>query len=95
MTTQGNAIKKMLDKRFPIPFDFDLFRHPVYPNGLKEKLIVRLELNSLEKVIYALEIRQQNTSFQTFYSNMMQFLTNHMPQPWAKRMLEHQFRIPR
>ena len=51
MTTQRNAVKKMLDKRFPIPFDFDLFRHPVYPNGLKEKLIVRLELNSSEKVI--------------------------------------------
>ena len=25
--------------------------HPVYPYGLKENLIVRLELNSLEKVI--------------------------------------------
>ena len=51
MATQENAIKKMLDKRFPIPFDFDLFRHPVYPYELKEKLIVRLELNSSKKVI--------------------------------------------
>ena len=51
MATQENAIKKMLDKRFPVPLDFDLFRYPVYLYGLKEKLIVRLELNSSEKVI--------------------------------------------
>ena len=36
---------------FAIPLDFDFLKHPVYPNGLKEDLIVRLELNSLEKVI--------------------------------------------
>ena len=36
---------------FAIPLDFDYFRHPVYPYGLKEYLIVRLELNSPEKVI--------------------------------------------
>ena len=29
---------------------FDFFSHPVYPYGLKEDLIVRLELNSSEKV---------------------------------------------
>ena len=40
----------MLDKRFAIPLDFDFFKHPVYPYGLKD-LIVRLELNSSEKVI--------------------------------------------
>ena len=51
MTTQENAIKKMSDKRFAIPLDFDFFKHPVYPYGLKEDLIVRLELNSSEKVI--------------------------------------------
>ena len=45
------AIKKTLDKRFAIPLDFDFFKHPVYPYGLKEDLIVRLELNSSEKVI--------------------------------------------
>ena len=39
------------DKRFAIPLDFDFFKHPVYPNGLKEDLIVRLDLNSSEKVI--------------------------------------------
>ena len=50
-TTQENAIKKTFDKRFPIPLDFDFFKHPVYPYGLKEDLIVRLELNSSEKVI--------------------------------------------
>ena len=51
MTTQENAIKKMFDKRFAIPLDFDFFKHPVYPYGLKEDLIVSLELNSSEKVI--------------------------------------------
>ena len=48
---QGNAIKKTLDKRSAIPLDFDFFRHPVHPYGLKEDLIVRVELNYSEKVI--------------------------------------------
>ena len=51
VTTQENAVKKTLNKRFAIPLDFDFFKHPVYPYGLKEDLIVRLELNSSEKVI--------------------------------------------
>ena len=51
MTTQENVIKKTFDKRFAIPLDFDFFRHPVCPCGLKEDLIVRLELNFSEKVI--------------------------------------------
>ena len=50
VTTQENAIKKTLDKRFAIPLDFDFFKHPVYPYGLKEGFIVRFELNSAEKV---------------------------------------------
>ena len=32
VTTQENAIKKKLDKRFAIPLDFDFSKHPVYPN---------------------------------------------------------------
>ena len=51
VTTQENAFKKTLNKRFAILLDFDFFKHPVYPYGLKEDLIVRLELNSSEKVI--------------------------------------------
>ena len=51
VTTQENPIKKTFDKRFAIPLDFDFFRHPVYPDGLKEDFIVRIELNSSEKVI--------------------------------------------
>ena len=51
VTTQENAVKKTFGKGFAIPLDFDFLKHPVYPNGLKEDLIVRLELNSLEKVI--------------------------------------------
>ena len=50
LTTQEN-IKKTFDKRFSIPLDFDFFKHPVDPYGLKEDLIVRLELNSSEKAI--------------------------------------------
>ena len=48
---QKNSIKKTFDKRFGIPLDFDFFKHPVYRYGLKEDLIVRLELNASEKVI--------------------------------------------
>ena len=51
VTTQENAFKKTFDKRFAIPLNFDFFRHPVYPYGFKEDLIVRLELNSSEKVV--------------------------------------------
>ena len=51
VTTKENAIKKTFGKRFAIPLDFDFFKHPVYPYGLKENLIVRLELNSSGKVI--------------------------------------------
>ena len=50
MTTQENAIKKRFDKRFVTPLDFDFFKHPVYSYILKENLIVRLDLNSSEKV---------------------------------------------
>ena len=48
---QENAIKNTFDKRFLTLLDFDFFKHPVYPYGIKENLIVRLELNSTEKVI--------------------------------------------
>ena len=51
VTTQENVIKKRLNKRFAIPLDFDFFKDPVYPYGRKKDLIVRLELNSSEKVI--------------------------------------------
>ena len=51
MTTQENAIIKTFHKSFSILLDLDFFKHVVYPNSLKEDLIVRLELNSSEKVI--------------------------------------------
>ena len=51
LTTLENAIKKTFDKRFAILLDFEFFRHLIYPYGLKERLIVRVELNSAEKVI--------------------------------------------
>ena len=51
LTTQENAVKKTLDNRFTIPLEFYFLKHPVYPHGLKEDLIVRIELNSAGKVI--------------------------------------------
>ena len=74
VTTQENAIRKTFEKSFAILLDFDFFKHPVYPYDLKEDLIVRLELNSLEKVILCTgdtsamykEIPQQRISFQTY-----------------------------
>ena len=51
MTTTKNAIKKTFGKRFVVPLHFQFFKNPVYPYGVKEELIVRLELNSSEKVI--------------------------------------------
>ena len=54
-TAQDNTIKKTFDKRFAIPLDFDIFKHPVYPYCLKENLIVRCELNSSDKVILCTE----------------------------------------
>ena len=51
VTTQENAIKKTFDKKFVIPLDLDFFKHLVYSYGLKEDLIVGVELNSPEKVI--------------------------------------------
>ena len=50
LTTQENVIKKTFDKKFAIPLDFDFFKHPVYPYGLKEDLIMKLELNFSKKV---------------------------------------------
>ena len=51
VTTQEKVVKKTFNKSFAIPLDFDFFMHPVYPCGFKEDLIIRLELNSSEKVI--------------------------------------------
>ena len=38
LTTQENVIKKTYDVRFAITLDFDFFKHPVYPYGVKEDL---------------------------------------------------------
>ena len=51
VTTQEIAIKKTFAKRFEIRLDFDFFKHPIDPYGLKQNLIVRLELNSSKKLI--------------------------------------------
>ena len=51
VATLSNAIKKTFNNWFAIPLDFDFSKHPVYPYGLREDLIVRLELNSAGKVL--------------------------------------------
>ena len=66
MTTQENVIKKTFDKRFAILLDVGFFKHPMYPYGLKEDLIVRIELNLSEKVILCTGDTMQHTSFQTY-----------------------------
>ena len=38
-------------KRFEVPLDFDLFKHPVYPSGFEEDLTSTIELNSAKEVI--------------------------------------------
>ena len=53
VTTEENAIKKTVSNRFSIPLDFDFFKHPTYPYGLREDLIARLELNSAKKILLA------------------------------------------
>ena len=45
---------------------FDFFKHPVYPYGFKEDLIIKLELNSSEKVILATGEPRQHISLQTY-----------------------------
>ena len=66
VTIKENAVTKTFGKRFAMPLNSDFFKHPVYPYGLQEDLIVRLELNSSEKVICVMKIPQKHTSFQTF-----------------------------
>ena len=51
ITVKLFAIKKTFGKRFAIPLDFSFFKYPVYPYGRQEDLIVRLELNSSEKLL--------------------------------------------
>ena len=67
LTTQENAIKKTLHKRLAIPLDFDFFKYPVYPYGLKEDLIGRIELNSAKHVILCTEDTNAYMRFQTFF----------------------------
>ena len=51
VATQENSVKNMLDRRFTMPLDFDFFKYPVYPYGLKERLLIRIELNSAGNVL--------------------------------------------
>ena len=42
LITQENAIKKTFDKKFTISLDFEFFKHPVYPYGLKNNCLLGL-----------------------------------------------------
>ena len=64
-------IKKSFSKRLAIPLDFDFFKHPVYPYGLKEDLVGRLKLISSEKMILCDRDTTSTSSFQKFLKNVM------------------------
>ena len=81
LTTQENATKKTFDKRFSIPLDFDFFNHPVYPYKLKKDLIVRLELNPPEKVIFCTGDTSATYKLSNISLEYDAILLNHMPQP--------------
>ena len=51
LTTQEDVIEKTYNKRFAIPLDFDFFKHPICPFGLKEDLFITIESNSAKEVI--------------------------------------------
>ena len=52
-------------KRFEVPLDFDLFKHPVYPSGFEEDLTITIELNSAKEVVLCTrETLMQYTKFQ-------------------------------
>ena len=96
MKTQENAIKKTFDKRFAIPLYFDFFKHPVYPYGLKESLIVRLELNFRGKVILC----TGDTKATCKLSDILLEYDAIFDEPYATTIVEcmleqHRFRTPR
>ena len=51
VTNPENGLKKTFGERLVKHLDSNFFKHPVYPYELKEDLIVRLKLNSFEKVV--------------------------------------------
>ena len=52
ITLKKIQLKMFFCKSLAALLDFDFVKHPVYPYELKEDLIVRLELNYSEKVIF-------------------------------------------
>ena len=65
--TKENAIEKTFDKGFTIRLYFDFFKLLVYLSEIREDLIVRFELISLERGFCVVEIPQQHRSFQKFF----------------------------
>ena len=81
LTSQANAIKKMMDNWFAISLGFDFFKHPIYPYWLKERLFVRLELNSAGKVLLCTGYTNATYKLSDISLEHDQFLTNHKPRP--------------
>lgn len=67
ITTKENAIEKIFDKGFTIRLYFDFFKLLVYVSEIREDLIVRFELISLERGFCVVQIPQQHRSFQNFF----------------------------
>lgn len=67
ITTKENAIEQTFDKGFTIRLYFDFFKLLVYLSEIREDLIVRFELISLERGFCVVEIPQQHRSFQKFF----------------------------
>lgn len=67
ITTKENAIEKTFDKGFTIRLYFDFFKILVYLSEIREDLIARFELISLERGFCVVEIPQQHRSFQKFF----------------------------
>ena len=95
VTTHENVIKMTFDKRFAIPLNFDVFKHPVYPSGLWEDLIVRLELNSSEKVILCIGDTAATYKLSDISLEYDAILTGLMPQPQVKCIPKQRSHIPR
>ena len=72
----ANLVKNTFGKRFAIPLYFDFFKHPVYPNGSNENLIVGLELISSKKNILCGGDEAPTCKLSDIYLELMQYLTN-------------------
>ena len=67
ITTKENATEKTFDKGFTILLYIDFFKLLVYLSEIREDLVVRFELISLERGFCVVEIPRQHRSFHNFF----------------------------